>query len=67
MKKQLFLGIAIGLVLFALLAGASMSSVLFGLLVLACPVMMLFMMGGHGNGASPHDGGSRVPPSERKS
>jgi hypothetical protein len=29
-------------------AGVSMSTLLFGLIVLACPLMMMFMMGGHG-------------------
>lgn len=35
-------------------AGVPMSTLLFGLLVLACPLMMMFMMGGtHGGGGTP--------------
>ncbi|MCE7004624.1 DUF2933 domain-containing protein [Kibdelosporangium philippinense] len=34
-------------------AGVPVQTILFGLLVLACPLMMMFMMGGHGgNGGS---------------
>jgi len=34
-------------------AGVPLTTMLFGLLVLACPLMMMFMMGGHGgNGGS---------------
>ena len=29
-------------------AGVPLQTMLFGLLVLACPLMMMFMMGGHG-------------------
>jgi hypothetical protein len=29
-------------------AGVPVTTLLFGLLVLACPLMMMFMMGGHG-------------------
>lgn len=29
-------------------AGVPLQTILFGLLVLACPLMMMFMMGGHG-------------------
>ncbi|MET8759440.1 DUF2933 domain-containing protein [Lentzea sp. NPDC004782] len=29
-------------------AGVPLQTVLFGLLVLACPLVMMFMMGGHG-------------------
>ena len=54
MKKELFIGIGIGAVVVALFTGANASSLLFGLLVLACPLMMVFMMGGHGQGAN-HD------------
>jgi hypothetical protein len=35
-------------------AGVPLQTMLFGLLVLACPLMMMFMMGGHGG----HGGGS---------
>jgi cytochrome b561 len=30
------------------LAGVPLQTMLFGLFVLACPLMMMFMMGGHG-------------------
>jgi uncharacterized membrane protein len=33
-------------------AGVPVQTTLFGLLVLACPLMMMFMMGGHGGGGS---------------
>ena len=57
MKKELLIGIGIGAVVVALFTGANASSLLFGLVVLACPLMMVFMMGGHGHGHSdaPHD------------
>ncbi len=55
MKKELLIGIGIGAVVVALSTGANASSLLFGLLVLACPLMMVFMMGGHGHGAPRHD------------
>ena len=32
-------------------AGVPLQTMLFGLLVLACPLMMMFMMGGHGGGS----------------
>jgi hypothetical protein len=35
----------------ALAVGVPLSTVAFGLLVLCCPLMMLFMHGGHGSGA----------------
>ena len=48
MKKELFIGLAIGAAAVALLSGASASSLLFPALILACPLMMMFMMrGGH--------------------
>lgn len=50
MNKQLILGIAIGAAAVALIAGAPVTSLLYGLLFLACPLMMIFMMGGHGHG-----------------
>lgn len=49
MKKELIIGIVIGAGAVALFAGASASSLLFGALILACPLMMLFMHGGHGS------------------
>jgi Protein of unknown function (DUF2933) len=48
MKKELLIGIGIGAVVVALFTGANASSFLFGLLILACPLMMAFMMRGHG-------------------
>lgn len=59
MKKELFIGIGIGAVVVALFSGANTSSLLFGLLILACPLMMVFMMGGHGHGANHQDHHSR--------
>ena len=55
MNKQLLLGIAIGAGVIALMAGVSVPSLFYGLLFLACPLMMVFMMGGHGHGAAHHD------------
>lgn len=46
MKKELLVGIAIGAAALALIAGASVGSLLFEAMILACPLMMLFM--GHG-------------------
>jgi hypothetical protein len=41
-------------------AGVPVSTLLIGLLVLACPLMMMFMVGGHGGhgGSDQHVGGS---------
>ena len=38
-------------------AGVPLNTMLFALLVLACPLMMMFMMGGHGGhgGSDEHD------------
>jgi hypothetical protein len=55
MKKELLIGIGIGALVVALFTGANASSLLFGLLILACPLMMVFMMGGHGHGPAPHE------------
>lgn len=55
MKKELLIGIAIGAGAVALFAGTPASSLLFGALILACPLMMLFMHGGHG-GEGDHTG-----------
>lgn len=54
MKKELLIGIAIGAGAVALFAGASASSLLFAALILACPVMMLFMHHGGEGGHSGH-------------
>ncbi len=51
--KYMILGGA-GLVGVALLFGVPLQSALFLGIVLACPLMMIFMMGGHGGG---HDHG----------
>ncbi|ADU09734.1 DUF2933 domain-containing protein [Micromonospora aurantiaca] len=51
----------------ALAIGVPARSVAYGLLALACPLMMLFMHGGHGD-HSGHSGGSeRRGPSETNS
>lgn len=47
------IGLAI-LVVGALAVGVPASSLVIGLLVLACPLMMLFMHGGHGSHGGPH-------------
>jgi hypothetical protein len=41
-------------------AGVPVQTILTGLLVLACPLMMMFMMGGHGShgGSDHHAGGA---------
>jgi hypothetical protein len=49
MNKQLLLGIGIGAVAVALLVGAPMAPLAYGLLIFACPLMMIFMHGGHGH------------------
>lgn len=51
--KYILLGGA-GLVAVALLFGVPLQSALFLGVLLACPLMMMFMMGGHGEG---HDHG----------
>ena len=35
-------------------AGVPVQTMLFGLLALACPLMMIFMMGGHGGSDDQH-------------
>jgi putative copper export protein len=55
MNKQLLLGIAIGAAVVALIANVAITPLIYGLLFLACPLMMVFMMGGHGHGAARHD------------
>lgn len=50
MKKELLIGMGIGAGAVALLAGANASSLLSGLVVVACPLMMVFMMHGNGHG-----------------
>jgi hypothetical protein len=60
MKRQhmmWYAAVLIAVAVTALALGAPASTVLLGLLVLACPVMMIFMMsGGRGHGAD-HGGG----------
>jgi hypothetical protein len=51
MKRQhmpLFAAALVIAIVGALAVGVSFSTVAFGLLVLSCPLMMLFMHGGHG-------------------
>jgi len=55
MKRQHYAwySIALGILVVGLaLAGVPWSILLLGLIVLACPMMMVFMMGGHGHGCS---------------
>ena len=61
MRKELLIGIGIGAVVVALFTGANASSLLFGLLVLACPLMMFFMMGGHDRGDRPDSDTAGLP------
>jgi hypothetical protein len=51
----------------ALALGAPAFTVFVGLALLACPLMMMFMMGGHGGGSDPgsHDAPQRSDPAER--
>jgi hypothetical protein len=37
-------------------AGVPLNTMLLGLLLLACPLMMMFMMGGHGGHGGGHGG-----------
>lgn len=55
MKKELFIGIVIGAGVMALLGGAPARSVLSAALILACPLMMVFMHGGHSDHRPPDD------------
>jgi hypothetical protein len=48
------IALAVGIV-GALAVGVPPSTVMIGLLVLACPLMMLFMHGGHGGGQGSSD------------
>jgi hypothetical protein len=53
MKRQhmpLFAAALVIAIVGALAVGVPFSTVAFGLLVLCCPLMMLFMHGGHGSG-----------------
>ncbi|GLZ27858.1 hypothetical protein Lesp02_00480 [Lentzea sp. NBRC 105346] len=53
MKRQHFglYAIALAILIVGLtFAGVPLQTMLFSLLVLACPLMMIFMMGGHGDG-----------------
>lgn len=55
MKRQhlpLFAAALVIAIVGALAAGVPLSTVAFGLLVLCCPLMMLFMHGGHGGHGS---------------
>lgn len=57
-EHLLYYAIALAILIGVLaLAGVPTSTILVGLLVLACPVMMLFMMGGHGHGGGSGHGG----------
>ena len=57
MKRQhlpLYAVVLAILVVGALAVGVPASSLAIGLLVLACPLMMLFMHGGHDSHSGPH-------------
>ena len=63
MKRQhlpLFAAALVIAIVGALAAGVPLSTVAFGLLVLCCPLMMLFMHGGHG-GHGGHGSGAGQP------
>jgi hypothetical protein len=60
MKRQQLPMYAIALAILVVglaFAGVPVQTMLFGLIVLACPLMMIFMMGGHGGdtGSGRHD------------
>lgn len=55
MKRGLLVGVVLGAGAVALFSGASLGSVLFPLLILVCPLMMLFMDHGAGHGTESHD------------
>lgn len=67
MKRQhlqlLALAIAIGSI-GALAVGVSFSTLAYFLLVLACPLMMLFMHGGHGGHGGTHGSGAEHSPAK---
>ena len=49
------------------LAGVPTQTLLFGLILLACPLMMMFMMGGgHGHGSGTDDTHKQHPTSVRR-
>lgn len=51
-RHLLWYAVALGAVAVgAMVFGMSASIILWALIVLACPVMMMFMMGGHGGGS----------------
>lgn len=60
--KYMILGGA-GLFAVALLVGVPLQSALIVGILLACPLMMVFMMGGHGGG---HDHGQTPDPKDRE-
>jgi uncharacterized membrane protein YfcA len=65
----LFVGIAAGIVIGLLLAGASLSALLPWAIILLCPLMMLVMMRGMGHDSAGHDhrdqqAGDPVPPTK---
>ncbi|MDH6194274.1 hypothetical protein M2272_000895 [Mycobacterium frederiksbergense] len=69
MKRQNFRWYALALavvIVGAFAVGVPASTVVLALVVLACPVMMMFMMGGHG-GRSNHGSGSDGDPQHRGS
>lgn len=51
----------------AVALGAPASTILLGLALLGCPLMMMFMMGGHGGGTGrgPSDTHQQSDPAER--
>jgi hypothetical protein len=64
MKRQHFglYAIAVAILIVGLaFAGVPLNTMLFALLVLACPLMMMLMMGGHGGrgGSDEHDSDHR--------
>lgn len=60
--KYMVLGGA-GVMVVALLFGVPLQSALFFGILLACPLMMIFMMGGHSGG---HDHGQASDPRDRR-
>jgi hypothetical protein len=70
MKRQHFgwYAVAVAAIVIAAVAlGVPSSTIFLGLALLACPLMMMFMMGGHGGGSGreSNDTQQRNDPAER--
>ena len=62
MRKELWIGLIIGGAALAVFSGASVGSLLFAAVILACPLMMVFMgHGDHGAHTDKVDGPEEAP------